>query len=396
MRLTLSLPILACTLLAIPAMAEALPKGQKAFSRVETGAERPVKTFEVVPGKESPWSFTIEPYAWLPSLVGDIGVGGLPPVHIDYGSGSMLSAFQWGAFLKGEARYGKWGLLADGMFVDIESQVETPGPLYDNTTVAIQQGLAQFAVAYRVWEDQRGFVDVYAGGRYNYYGIHLSADLNTGTLSDLGLDASGRISTAIARRIQDASIGSNLEALTAEVSQALTSGAIRSAVGTPPTLTPAQKRQLTAALSKVQGEVNGLIRAQAQARVAAASNTLTQGITNAVTRAEQKLAKALSKNYAAALPTDGGGDRWWVDPIIGVRAQVNLTRWLYLATQCDVGGFGAGSQIAWNLNGTIGVNFTRHLFSEVGYRYYYLDYDQCGILYQVAESGIFVGGGVRF
>jgi len=79
-----------------------------------------------------------------------------------------------------------------------------------------------------------------------------------------------------------------------------------------------------------------------------------------------------------------------------VRGQVNLTRWLFLAVKCDVGGFYAGSRIAWNLNGSIGVNFTRNIFAELGYRYYYLDYDNAGLLYKTAEKGIFSGIGVKF
>lgn len=398
------IPFIAALLLVVTYVATAPARagddGKKAVPVLDPVGEKPLpKTFEVVPGKDSPWSFTIEPYAWLPGLSGNIGLGGLGPVHVDYGAGKVLSDFQWGAFLKGEVRYGKWGLLADGMFVDLETQADTPGILYNNTTITIQQGLAQLAVAYRVWEDHRGFVDIYAGARYNYYGIGLSADLNTSTISQLSTDITERVSSAIDSRVQSA-LGGVLNtlatAVATQVSQSLTERATRSVVGSVGYLPPAKQRELSIVLTQVRNEIGGLIQARAEAAVAAANNALTQELTNAVTSAEKKLAKALAKKLEDVLPVEEEGDRWWVDPIIGVRAQVNITRWLYLATQCDVGGFGAGSQIAWNLNGAVGVNFTRYLFGEVGYRYYYLDYNQSGVLYQVAESGLFVGGGVRF
>ena len=85
-----------------------------------------------------------------------------------------------------------------------------------------------------------------------------------------------------------------------------------------------------------------------------------------------------------------------MDPIIGLRGQVNLTRWLFLAAQGDVGGFGAGSQIAWNAQASIGVNLTRNIFAEVGYRYYYMNYSHAGALYNAAEAGIFSGIDVKF
>ena len=85
-----------------------------------------------------------------------------------------------------------------------------------------------------------------------------------------------------------------------------------------------------------------------------------------------------------------------MDPIVGLRGQINFTRWLFLAAQGDVGGFGAGSQIAWNAQASLGVNFTRNLFGELGYRYFYMDYTNGGALYNAAEAGIFGGIGVKF
>lgn len=88
----------------------------------------------------------------------------------------------------------------------------------------------------------------------------------------------------------------------------------------------------------------------------------------------KNLAKAISCEIEKALPSSVEGGQWWVDPMIGLRCQINLTRWLFLALQGDVGGFGAGSNIAWNAQGSVGVNITRHVFAEVGWRYFYMDY----------------------
>lgn len=110
----------------------------------------------------------------------------------------------------------------------------------------------------------------------------------------------------------------------------------------------------------------------------------------------KKLAKAIAQSIEDALPTSGSGDVWWVDPIIGLRAQVNFTRWLFLAAQGDVGGFGAGSQIVWNIQATLGISFTRNIFAELGYRYMYVDYDTDNLLYQMNSFGLFSGIGVKF
>ena len=115
-----------------------------------------------------------------------------------------------------------------------------------------------------------------------------------------------------------------------------------------------------------------------------------------VAQAEKRLSKALSQEIENRLPTSRSGDQWWIDPIIGLRTQINFTRWLFLALQGDVGGFGAGSEIAWFASGSIGVNFTRNLFAEMGYRYFYMDYVKNGLTYDAAQSGLFMGVGVKF
>ena len=102
--------------------------------------------------------------------------------------------------------------------------------------------------------------------------------------------------------------------------------------------------------------------AEERARLdAAEANEVTKAKAR-VAQAEKKLSKALSQELENRLPTSKSGDQWWVDPIIGLRTQINFTRWLFLALQGDVGGFGAGSEIAWFASGSIGVNFTRNLF----------------------------------
>jgi hypothetical protein len=144
------------------------------------------------------------------------------------------------------------------------------------------------------------------------------------------------------------------------------------------------------------GSLRELLVAVAQYKVAAAKGVLTSDIANNVTSAQQKFSKDLSKRIENALPTSGNGSLWWVDPIVGLRGQINFTRWLFLAAQADVGGFGAGSQIAWNAQATVGVNFTRNIFAELGYRYFYMNYDNGSAVYNAAEAGLFSGIGVKF
>ena len=55
-----------------------------------------------------------------------------------------------------------------------------------------------------------------------------------------------------------------------------------------------------------------------------------------------------------------------------------------------------GSQITWNTQATVGVNFTRNIFGELGYRYMYVDYNKNNFLYQMNSFGLFSSIGVKF
>ena len=155
-------------------------------------------------------------------------------------------------------------------------------------------------------------------------------------------------------------------------------------------------RELSNVFRRVDSQFRDFAAAVAAADIAAAKNQLTADIQNRVADAQKKLAKALAKQIEQALPTSKSGNQWWIDPIIGLRGQVNFTRWLFLALQGDVGGFGAGSQIAWFASGAIGINITRNVFLETGYRYFFMDYVKNGLTYNAAQSGLFMGVGVKF
>jgi hypothetical protein len=47
-------------------------------------------------------------------------------------------------------------------------------------------------------------------------------------------------------------------------------------------------------------------------------------------------------------------------------------------------------------SGAIGINITRDVFLETGYRFFYMDYVKGGLIYDAAQSGLSMGVGVKF
>ena len=460
---------------------------------------RPRTPFELVPGKDpNGWGVVIEPYAWAMGLDGKVDVGRLPPMDINVDTKKLLQHLDWGIFMRGEIRKGRWGILADGFYAELSGSGDLRGVLYESGSLEVRQGLASLALAYRIIDDRRWFLDFYAGARYNYLGVSIDANIDEGGIEEIGDDATQRISSLVDARVQsavDAEVQrlrtqlANQKAILQETVQAdenilrgdvqaaesalrthvlagqsalradvlagqsalqddvrariagsLESGLqtrlrrelagshpLRESVRDVETLriTKGVRNELRALVNAVlnarlvetrAGVEAGLAEARAavavrlgedRARVearlaedrASADARAAQARANAqagVAKAEKDLAKAIAQEIEHALPTSGSGNVWWFDPIIGFRGQINFTRWLFLAAQGDVGGFGAGSQIAWNVQATLGVNFTRNIFAELGYRYMYVDYDKNSFLYQMNSFGLFSGIGVKF
>ena len=140
------------------------------------------------PSAASPWEFRIEPYIWLPSLNGTVGVRGRTTdidmdlsdlFDSDSGSGgntfdlNMLFAMQL------EVRNGRWGILADGAYVDLDVSGSAPGIRHLAANVDYTEFLGDLVAAYRLTDKPCGFLDLYAGARFNSLSLdlHAQADL---------------------------------------------------------------------------------------------------------------------------------------------------------------------------------------------------------------------------
>lgn len=103
---------------------------------------------------------------------------------------------------------------------------------------------------------------------------------------------------------------------------------------------------------------------------------------------------------SAVLPTGGivsvdAGDHWW-DPYVGVRVIHPLNeRWSVLGWGL-IGGFGAGSDFAWDVIAAVNYQFSPTIIGKLGFRYLDMDYDGERFAYDAGMGGPFLGVGIRF
>jgi hypothetical protein len=78
----------------------------------------------------------------------------------------------------------------------------------------------------------------------------------------------------------------------------------------------------------------------------------------------------------------------WFDPFVGLKAArpIGQSRF-YVRGGAAVGGFGAGSDLFYDLNATIGYQWSPAIGTAIGYRLFDVDYDESDFVYDVTQQG---------
>lgn len=111
---------------------------------------------------------------------------------------------------------------------------------------------------------------------------------------------------------------------------------------------------------------------------------------------------SVDADLSGALVENGiTGDETWVDPLIGVRGDYHLTDTWSLIVRGDIGGFGVGSDFAWNAAAYLGWAPARWCTLLAGYRAVGVDYDndedgQGAFAYDTITNGAVLGAAFLF
>jgi hypothetical protein len=84
----------------------------------------------------------------------------------------------------------------------------------------------------------------------------------------------------------------------------------------------------------------------------------------------------------------------WVDPLVGGRIEAALSRKTVFTLAGDVGGWGTGSQLEYQIVGLLGYKLKPNMTLQGGYRYLYFDYQRsgpAGAVLTTALSGVVLG-----
>ena len=105
------------------------------------------------------WSFRVTPYLWALSLDGTTAALG-NDVGVDADFGDLLDLVNFAFSANMEFNNGKWFVVLDPMYADLEAPIETGGPIGGITEIELV--ILDTLVGFKIAEH----FDVYAGARY--------------------------------------------------------------------------------------------------------------------------------------------------------------------------------------------------------------------------------------
>jgi hypothetical protein len=117
------------------------------------------------------WEFTLEPRIWGAGLAGALQIGKSEEnLRVNYSDN--FGGAEAGVGLAFEANNGRYGLMVEGIYLDVDGGAEPPSILREKADVSIEHQIWSIAASYRL-RPSRPMVDAVVGFRY----IDANADM---------------------------------------------------------------------------------------------------------------------------------------------------------------------------------------------------------------------------
>jgi hypothetical protein len=119
-------------------------------------------------------------------------------------------------------------------------------------------------------------------------------------------------------------------------------------------------------------------------------------VQRAVNAAKARIANQLALRLDKSLSQTLSKDDYWFDPYVGLRARYNFNKTYYTAVRGEIGGFGVGADLMWEVETVVGINLTRSIFTEIGYRALGGNFEDNGFRFDVVMHGPQITTGITF
>jgi hypothetical protein len=348
-----------------------------------------------------PWQFTIAAPGWMAGMDGTIGVRGVN-ADIDIGFDEILQHLDMIFAARAEARKGPFGIYGELIYIGLSDNTQING-LINNIHEQVDMTLVDGALSWRLVNQPRWSLDLAAGTHYTnvYEQLELHSDpiaiqeASERFVNDIADDLRDRLNHDISKgEFVDALKDSIRSVITSRVGDRLEDherhpdipigplgGRIRQEIAQRvENFIEKEKAALEARIDALR--VRGVARRAAVARAVDAAKA----------RIANQLAFRLNKSLSQTLSKDD----YWFDPYVGLRTRYNFNRTYYTAVRGEIGGFGVGADLMWEVETVVGINLTRSIFTEIGYRALGGNYEKNDFRFDAVMHGPQITTGITF
>jgi hypothetical protein len=351
--------------------------------------------------ESEPWQFTIAAPGWLASMNGTIGVRGIN-ADIDVPVDEVLQHLDMIFATRAEARKGPFGIYGEIIYIGLSDNTQING-LINNIHEQVDMTLVDGALSWRLVNQPRWSLDLAAGTHYTnvYEQLELHSDpiaiqkASERFVNDIADDLRDRLNHDISKgEFVDALKDSIDSVITSRIGDRLEDHQRRPNIPIGPLAGHIQQEIAQRVENFIEKE-----KAALEARIDALhlrGEARREAVQRAVDAAKARIANQLAVRLDKSLSQTKSRDDFWFDPYVGLRGRYNFNKTYYTAVRGEIGGFGVGADLMWEVEAAVGINLTRSIFTEIGYRALGGNFEDRDFRFDVVMHGPQITTGITF
>jgi hypothetical protein len=351
--------------------------------------------------ESEPWQFTIAAPGWLASTNGTIGVRGVN-ADIDIPVTEVLQHLDMIFAARAQAQKGPFGIYGELIYMGVSDVAQING-MINNIHETVNITLVDGGLSWRLFNQPRWSLDFAAGTHYTNVYEQLELHSNPILIQQTSERFVNNIADDLRSRLdQDISNSEFLETLKStikadiinRIGNALERHENRPDIPIGP-LGGRIRQEIAQRVENFIEKEKAALEARIDALVArgvARRDAVDIVVNEAKTRIANQLAVRLNKSLSQTKSRDD----YWFDPYVGLRARYNFNKTYYTAVRGEIGGFGVGADLMWEVEGVLGINLTRSIFTEIGYRALAGNFEENDFRFDVVGHGPQITTGITF
>jgi hypothetical protein len=351
--------------------------------------------------QSEPWQFTIAAPGWMAGMDGTIGVRGVN-ADIDIGFDQILQHLDMIFAARAEARKGPFGIYGEIIYIGLSDGAQI-NRLINNIHEQVDMTLVDGALSWRLVNQPRWSLDFAAGTHYT--NVYEKLELHSNPIAiqqaserfvnDIAEDLRDRLNHDISKgEFIDALKDSIRSVIASRIGDRLEDHQRHPNIPIGP-LAGRIRQEITQRVENFIQEKEAALRARIDA-LHLRGEDRRAAVQRAVNAAKARIANQLAFRLNKSLSQTLSKDDFWFDPYVGLRGRYNFNKTYYTAVRGEIGGFGVGADLMWEVEGVVGINLTRSIFTEIGYRALGGNFEENNFRFDTVMHGPQITTGITF